>query len=141
MKVEELRIGNYVKNGLGEICQVRSLLWGDVVVVWNTTKDTEEEIIADKVYPIEITVDLLIQNGFKQKGECGAQVFESPYYTLYGHPCRLWLALQKHKGGWEIQSLRSDRFDRSNYVGLINYVHEMQNYLNLAKHGLEVELC
>ena len=149
MKVEELKIGN--------IIEVNHFEYGDMyasVISINDTGDLclhllderftkeEYECTLNEVCSIPITEELLLNNGFDNRNNLASLYLGENVFSLTKHPDLngLWLSLIKEEDGWQIHSLCADNYGMSNFVRPIHYVHEMQNFLSLVKHGFNIKI-
>lgn len=79
MEVNDVRVGNWVHGGAQmKIYQVTNVHIADLITIQND--EEEVECLSDRVYPIELTDDLLAKIGFKYKDGCfnraGFEIYE-----------------------------------------------------------------
>ena len=69
MEVNDVRVGNWVRGSAQmKIYQVTKVHIADLITIQNN--EEELECLSDRVYPIELTDDLLVKIGFKYKNGC-----------------------------------------------------------------------
>ena len=67
MRVEELRIGNYITNKYDELVQVDGIsFYGEVIIESDTSDDGYYEILTLDCEPIPLTEEWLLKFGFKK---------------------------------------------------------------------------
>lgn len=116
MKVEELRIGNYVLNPNGLI---------------QIINDVECLMDANEFKPIKITEEILLKCGFERVGFGRIECFEFVGYRL---------------GIWDIYSLENGVFSIAKNTSEtilcdLKYLHQLQNlYFSLTGNELNVQL-
>lgn len=124
---KDLAIGNYVKIYNGEIYQVESITYDMVGLV--NSENSIEQIMCDRIYPIEVTDELLIKLGF---------VFNK-YDETYDNRIRV------RKGKWfdeyGVFCECEDSWYSDTHCPYFKYLHELQNIFRLiTKKDLEVNL-
>lgn len=131
MKPQELRIGNIVKiddEYLGPIeGKVTSLKEsGEVELLLSVSKGNGRYFVcgSDDIFPIPITDELLLKNGFKQ---CG-YIFKALFIEMY-----------EVSNGW-YPHFDNDRLETT--IALtIKYIHQLQNaYYLVTGNGLEIKI-
>lgn len=126
-----LMIGNYVKIYNGEVYQIQSIYCDCVDIV--NSDNSIEKIMCDRIYPIEVTDELLVKLGFKHLlGGIGVikyfsllmdeiDIIVNNYNNIYF--CSLFI-MRKQLGCFDFK-----------------YLHELQNGIRLiTKRDLEIKL-
>lgn len=114
MKNNELRIGNYVQHK-GEIVKVEQITKRKIGYHKNGDKSRMHYLKYSEIKPIEITEDLLLENGF-----------EKEFYWVFSQDCfvydndKVLLRQSFDDNSWYATIV---------YLGMfsINYIHELQN--------------
>lgn len=129
MRVNELMIGNWVK-WFGNPCIV------DLPLL--KTEYSENEI-SSYIQPIPITEELLLKNGFVAEtihaDECVVN-----YYELKLDNCKIVISDVSNKLGRDWTIHVDDDFRCSIASACVNYVHQMQNLLNIMDIEWEVKI-
>lgn len=125
---KDLMIGNYVKIYNGEVYQVQSIYYDCVDIV--NSNNSIEKIMCDRIYPIEVTDELLVKLGFVFNKDDGKtydnkiRVRKDKLYDTYGIY-------------WECE----DDWYSDIYPPYFKYLHELQNIFRMIKKvDLEVKL-
>ena len=132
MKVQELRIGNWVKckttdgEKFGKICDILDL--GYFTARCNGVeygcKFHNAEGVVDCIEPICITDELLLKNGFEQYG----YIFKTLFIEMY-----------EVANGWHLH-IDNERFETALSI-TIKYVHQLQSaYYIATEKELEIKL-
>lgn len=116
IQTNELRIGNYVFDLFRHTCEVTSIHALAIETYDHILKDWIT-IVDDKIYPIPLTEDLLVQLGFPNE-----------YATMY-----------ETSDGW---FLHIDDASHQTAIAIpVKYLHELQNaYFVATKKELDVKL-
>lgn len=138
---KDLQMGNYVKIYSGEVYQVESIYYDMIGLV--NSDNFIEQIMCDRIYPIEVTEELLMKIGF-EKNEIvvdGFRVLDRTYDLPFGD-CFI-----------EIREGVSNSVGRGLYCHIDNcahstiggfdfqYLHELQNGIRLiTKNDLDIKL-
>lgn len=134
MEAKELMIGNLFKfeNKVYTVCGINHE--GSVII------DTDEDWLEKDVYiePIQITEDWLIKNGFKKFYD---EICEFSYYTKEVDGNYIDIKLDCSNIDENHVVCHVDNCDRES-IGCadIQYVHQLQNLLNVLNIEMKVEL-
>lgn len=144
MKPTELRVGNIISlihEEWGDMPAVITSIndCGDLCLrcLGETNTDEEYECTMNEVYPIPITKEILLKNGFYDNGK--AQF----YYPLKDKGRITIMCATDDYKSWlvMVDSMRYEKFistDASNHNA--QYVHELQNVIQMAKVDKEIVL-
>ena len=112
MKVNELRVGNYVNAEVNLLSlQIHKLMPSDIV-------DVSKGIV--EIYPIELTEEILLKCGFK--------------YKSYGYGEKEWKQ-------WNNGKITLNGFLETRSGNNLKYLHQLQNlYFALTNEELEINL-
>jgi hypothetical protein len=114
MKANELRVGNYLTNYKGEICQIKYFHSGEAYSDGKKDNHGTSVYSIDRSNPIPITEEWLLKLGFHEADRTGKYVDFSIGKHLY---LRLPICKHLEKDYW--YALRGDV--------KIQYVHQLQN--------------
>lgn len=133
MGINELMIDNYLSWGEDKIVKVHILrkyenridvdvLYNDCVVLWfSSDYDGIYSLNVEDLKPLELSKEMLLNNGFK---------FTDPWF--YNEECAIQI-----KKGYNTKWIAS-KTGSINYA--FNYVHELQNIMNIFKVKKETTL-
>ena len=124
MKPEELRIGNYVNNGIEDI-EINSIEYDDVEIKWNVSWDEfcASEYLED-CKPIPITDEWLLKLGF-------LIAFDNDDIEIYKKGNFVYVNQNQIGTGTDIES-------RILIDNDVNYIHQLQNlYYALTANELK----
>lgn len=131
---KDLTMGNYVKVHTGEYYYVDYINYDCVGLV--NSYNFNEHIMCDKIYPIEVTHDLLIKIGFEFSSK-GSVVKKGVYHQKLNE-CLL-SVIELNDGGYCFDSYSENI--KSNGSFHFQYLHELQNAIKLVtKQELEIDL-
>lgn len=137
MKANELMIGNAVKVHGHPKCRVIGVNHGEVVTLWSETADDEMECF-ERVCPIPITEEWLTKNGFKREYDC---ICEFTYYIREIDGYFVEVKIGCSNMGDEYVNCHIDNCDRNSVANAdIQYVHQLQNLLNIMNIKFDIEL-
>lgn len=135
--VKDLAIDNYAKIYTGEVYQVQTIYY-DMVDIINS-EHSIEQIMCDRIYPIEVTDEILNKIGF-HKQKIFITELPSPWFVLNLNEFNIKIdncsTCKDRK--WSCQI-----YDDEELLGSFdfNYLHELQNGIRLiTQNSLEVEL-
>lgn len=129
MKIDELRIGNYV-NIEGDVVKVKEIYEKSIHYA---NGEYESYATEDFMQPIELTEEVLLKIGFVKENEVN---------RMYNNCCVVSYYINKFYKELVIEVRRENGFYKNNMVHYdIKYLHELQNtYYLLTGEELEVEL-
>ena len=129
MNANELMIGDYVINTEFDKNKVEKVKIIEGTRVWLSDENEYTPIVY--IHPIELTMEILLKNGFTKKSDYKCTLYED-YYELY--------AWEYNDGMWQICG-HSSEFAGVHYQQVdVCYVHELQHALRLFGFGKEIEL-
>ena len=119
MKVEELMVGDWVRNDLGETQQVVELREEGVMLYYNDIYPY------DDIQPIPLTPEILEKNG----------MILSPYGVFFPEDKHYVLEISV-VGGYIVWTINGHEYD----IMPLCYVHELQHALRLCGISLDIKL-
>lgn len=129
---KDLMIGNYVKIYNGEIYQVEYINYDCVSLV--NSNNYIEQVMCDRIHPIEVTEELLLKIGF----ESSDYPNEEGYATYNKDTEDYCVSICKFKNKWfcEIDANKCENVGNFYF----KYLHELQNGIRLiTKSDLEIK--
>ena len=129
MDANELMIGDYVINTDFDKNKVERVETVETTRLWLSDERTYTPIVYIK--PIELTMEILVKNGFKKKSDYKCTLYED-YYELY--------AWEFNDGMWQISGHSSEFAGIPDQQVDVCYVHELQHALRLFGIDKEIEL-
>lgn len=132
VRIEELSIGDWVQDILGNICIVRNIFCGDLVECYVIEKGDELSIMIDRLRPIPITSEVLEGNGLMR-------VTEEEDYEAY---CCNDFLIRRSKFSctdwWQVDVHYKQYV--AHLSGYIQYVHHLQHLLTINECDKKIEL-
>jgi hypothetical protein len=129
MKKTELRIGNYVKEISGKICEVSGI--GEISFIYLKTENGHLVRGIEKCFPIKLTEEILKEFGFEEDASFKhASSRHKKYYKGYD----IVLYFRKPRYYYYIECVNRD----TTRISILKYLHELQN-LYFAFSGEELE--
>lgn len=132
VKIEELSVGDWVQDILGNICIVRNIFCGDLVECYVIEKGDELGIMIDRLRPIPITAEILEKNGLMR-------VTEEEDYEAY---CCNDFLIRRSKFSctdwWQVDVHYKQYV--AHLSGYIQYVHQLQHLLTINECDKKIEL-
>ena len=134
MKVEHLMVGDWVKyTPTGRLIRIAGLIKHSVgfntIYAYTGTYNQLQSISSAYIEPISLTEELLLKNGFRKKKFKGHDVL-----MIFN----LGISIEKVKDGWLINTAKANEDFTTEFLGIINYIHEIQHVLFVS--GIEKEV-
>lgn len=118
IRTNELMIGDWVRNDLGEIQRIDEIRQDDVMLSYN------DYYSYDEIDPVPLTPEILEKNGWVH--------YEDDKDSFHGEDC---VFLKQKKGGYGVC------IDKVRTIsGMIYYVHELQHALHFCEIDKEIKI-